>query len=44
MDFERLCKEFCIINPEKSQIFRISGVGFEEAVKLPVIVEQLKNW
>lgn len=42
--FENLCKEFCIINISRHQVFRINGVGYQEAAKVPSIIEQLKDW
>lgn len=45
MDFyNKICHEFCIVNPVKKQVFGIEGVGYKEAEKLPYIFAKLKNW
>lgn len=44
IDFNDLCKEFCIVNPNKKEIFYIDGVGEAEATKLPYIFDSLKTW
>ena len=44
IEFNRLCEEFCIVNPSKSEIFSINGVGEEEAARLSYIFDNLKDW
>jgi len=44
IDFNKLCHEFCIVNPVKNELFFIDGVGEEEAAKVPTIFSDLKNW
>ena len=42
--FSNKCQEFCIVNPNKNEVFSINGIGYEEASKLESILNQLKNW
>ena len=42
--FDNLCHEFCIVNPVKGELFFLDGVGEEDAVKMPKLFEDLKNW
>lgn len=44
LSFSKSCKEFCIVNPLKNQIFAIDGIGKNEADKVSSIMEQLKEW
>lgn len=44
VNFSNTCREFCIVNPAKNQIFAIDGIGNEEAAQLGSIFEQLKDW
>lgn len=44
VDFNDMCQAFCIVNPNKNEIFYIDGVGEAEAAKLPYIFDNLKTW
>lgn len=42
--FSNICKEFCIVNPLKRTVFRIDGIGHNEALQIESILNQLKDW
>jgi len=42
--FMDLCQQFCIVNPTKSAIYSIKGVGDEEMRDLPNVFKNLKDW
>lgn len=44
IELYKMCKEFCIINPQKQEIFSINGIGTNETSQLESVFYQLKNW
>ena len=43
-NFIKLCKQFCIINPQTNEIFYINGISEQDAKELPNIFEALRRW
>lgn len=43
-DYMNACGTFSVFNPPKKQVFTIDAVGYEEAAKLPKILESLIDW
>lgn len=44
VDFSNACQSFCVVNPDKKQIFAIDGVEDKEAQKIGLILDELKEW
>ena len=44
MEFNNLCQQFCIVNPEKKQILKIENMDNTKAEEIPAILKQFKDW
>ena len=42
--FVGLCRQFCVINPQRNEIFYIDGIGTEDAREIGNIFDGLEDW
>lgn len=44
IEFSNVCKQFCIVKPDKKQILSIENMDGVKAKEIPQILDQFKNW